>query len=40
MQQFFGTKALGFADWTFLAALALIVVFAEEVRKFFARRMV
>jgi len=39
MQQFFGTTALGVADWVFLASLALIVVFAEEIRKFFARRL-
>jgi Ca2+-transporting ATPase len=39
MQQFFGTTALGIWDWAFLASLALIVVFAEEIRKFFARRL-
>jgi magnesium-transporting ATPase (P-type) len=39
MQQFFGTTALGIWDWAFLASLALIVVFAEEIRKFFARRI-
>jgi Ca2+-transporting ATPase len=39
MQQFFGTTALGIGDWTFLASLALMVVFAEEIRKFFARRI-
>jgi Ca2+-transporting ATPase len=38
MQQFFGTTALGVADWAFLAALAVIVVLAEEIRKFFSRR--
>jgi len=38
MQTFFGTTALGIGDWSFLASLALIVVFAEELRKFFARR--
>jgi len=38
MQSFFGTTALGIADWLFLASLALIVVFAEEIRKFFSRR--
>jgi Ca2+-transporting ATPase len=38
MQPFFGTTALGIEDWTFLASLALIVVFAEEIRKFFTRR--
>jgi magnesium-transporting ATPase (P-type) len=38
MQQFFGTTALGITDWAFLISLALIVIFAEEIRKFFARR--
>jgi magnesium-transporting ATPase (P-type) len=39
MQQFFGTTALTAMDWVFLAVLALIVVFAEETRKFIARRL-
>jgi Ca2+-transporting ATPase len=39
MQQFFGTTALGIGDWTFLASLALIVVLAEEIRKFIVRRL-
>jgi Ca2+-transporting ATPase len=39
MQSFFGTTALGIWDWAFLASLALIVVFAEEIRKFFTRRL-
>jgi magnesium-transporting ATPase (P-type) len=39
MQKFFGTTALGVGDWVFLALLALTVVFAEEIRKFFARRL-
>ncbi|MCW4044448.1 MAG: cation-transporting P-type ATPase [Candidatus Bathyarchaeota archaeon] len=39
MQQFFGTTALGVGDWVFLAFLALAVVFAEEMRKFFVRRL-
>jgi hypothetical protein len=38
MQQFFGTTALGFTDWIFLISLALVVIFAEEIRKFFVRR--
>jgi Ca2+-transporting ATPase len=38
MQKFFGTTALGLGDWAFLLSLAVIVVFAEEIRKFFARR--
>jgi magnesium-transporting ATPase (P-type) len=37
VQSFFGTTALGVWDWAFLASLALIVIFAEEIRKFFAR---
>lgn len=39
MQRIFGTTALGAWDWVFLASLALLVVFAEEIRKFFARRL-
>jgi len=38
MQQVFGTVALGLTDWLFLISLALVVVFAEEIRKFFSRR--
>ena len=38
VQPFFGTTALGVWDWAFLASLALIVIFAEEARKLFARR--
>ncbi len=38
VQPFFGTTALGLTDWVYLASLALVVVFAEEIRKFFARR--
>jgi len=38
MQPFFGTTALGLTDWAYLAFFALLVVFAEEIRKFFARR--
>ena len=38
MQKFFGTTALGATDWIFLISLALVVVFAEEIRKFFVRR--
>jgi magnesium-transporting ATPase (P-type) len=38
MQTFFGTTVLGIEDWLYLASLALIVVFAEETRKFFSRR--
>jgi len=39
VQPFFGTTALGIEDWLFLGSLALIVVLAEEIRKFFARRL-
>jgi Ca2+-transporting ATPase len=39
MQSFFGTTALGIWDWAFLASLALVVIFAEEIRKFFTRRL-
>ncbi len=39
MQQFFGTTPLGVRDWAFLASFALAVVFAEEIRKFLARRI-
>ena len=38
LQQVFGTTALGLSDWVFLIGLALIVLFAEEIRKFFVRR--
>jgi magnesium-transporting ATPase (P-type) len=38
LQQLFGTSALGLTDWAFLISLALIVVFAEEIRKFLIRR--
>lgn len=38
MQEFFGTTALGVGDWIFLLSLAVVVVVAEEIRKFFVRR--
>jgi magnesium-transporting ATPase (P-type) len=38
MQEFFGTTALGVEDWIFLLSLAVVVVVAEEIRKFFVRR--
>jgi magnesium-transporting ATPase (P-type) len=38
MQRIFGTVSLGLSEWLFLLSLALIVVFAEEIRKFFSRR--
>jgi magnesium-transporting ATPase (P-type) len=37
LQQIFSTTGLSVADWVFLALLALIVVFAEEIRKIFSR---
>jgi magnesium-transporting ATPase (P-type) len=39
MQRFFGTAALGLFDWAYLGLLAVIVIFAEEIRKWFARRL-
>jgi len=39
LQQFFGTTALNAVDWLFLASLAIIVVFAEEIRKFVIRKL-
>jgi len=38
MQGLFGTTGLGLVDWAFLAIFACIVIFAEEIRKWFARR--
>jgi hypothetical protein len=39
MQQFFSATALSLGDWAFLVSIAIAVVFAEEVRKFFSRRL-
>ncbi|MCJ7423963.1 cation-transporting P-type ATPase [Candidatus Bathyarchaeota archaeon] len=39
MQGLFGTTAIGIADWVFLVILACIVIFAEEIRKWFARKI-
>lgn len=39
LQNIFGTAPLELNDWLFLAGLAIIVIFAEEARKFFVRRM-
>ncbi len=39
MNQFFGTTALNLTDWAFLISLAVIVVVAEEIRKFFSRKL-
>jgi len=39
LQGLFGTTALNLSDWAFLALLAFIVIFAEEVRKWFTRKL-
>ena len=39
MNQFFGTTPLDLTDWAFLISLAVIVVIAEEIRKFFSRKL-
>jgi magnesium-transporting ATPase (P-type) len=39
LQEAFSTTALSAADWAFLALLPVAVVAAEEIRKFFARRL-
>jgi magnesium-transporting ATPase (P-type) len=38
LQASFGTTAIGLTEWAFLALLACVVVLAEEIRKWFARR--
>jgi Ca2+-transporting ATPase len=38
MNTYFGTQPLGIFDWAFLLSLAVIVVLAEEIRKFFSRK--
>jgi magnesium-transporting ATPase (P-type) len=38
MQTLFTTTALTAGDWIFLLSLAVVVVFAEEIRKFLSRR--
>ena len=38
MQHVFTTTALSLSNWAFLVSLAIIVVFAEEIRKFFSRK--
>jgi magnesium-transporting ATPase (P-type) len=38
MQHIFTTAPLTLSDWAFLLSLAVIVVFAEEIRKFFSRK--
>jgi len=39
LQVLFGTTAIGLTEWAFLALLACVVVLAEEIRKWFARRL-
>ncbi|MCX8153684.1 MAG: cation-transporting P-type ATPase [Candidatus Bathyarchaeota archaeon] len=39
MQRIFKTTALDLRDWLYLASLAIIVIVAEEIRKFFARSL-
>ena len=39
LQNAFGTTFLGLNDWLFLILLAIIIIFVEEIRKFFARRL-
>jgi magnesium-transporting ATPase (P-type) len=39
LQPFFGTTAIGPVQWAFLVFLACIVILAEEIRKWFARRL-
>jgi magnesium-transporting ATPase (P-type) len=39
MQALFGTAPLGPFEWAFLAVLAVIIVFVEEIRKWFTRRL-
>jgi magnesium-transporting ATPase (P-type) len=38
MQRVFGTTTIDAYDWAYLVALALVVVFADEVRKWLVRR--
>ena len=38
MNTYFTTAPLQLGDWSFLLSLAVVVVFAEEIRKFFSRR--
>jgi len=38
LQHVFTTAPLNLSDWAFLISLAVIVVFAEEIRKFFSRK--
>ena len=38
MQHIFTTTGLSLSDWSFLVSFAVIVVLAEEIRKFFSRK--
>ncbi len=38
MNQYFTTTPLGISDWAFLFSLAVVVILAEEIRKFFSRQ--
>ncbi len=38
MNTYFTTTPLGLGDWAFLLSLGVVVVLAEEIRKFFSRR--
>jgi magnesium-transporting ATPase (P-type) len=38
MQRIFGTVSLAVGDWVYLFILPVIVIFADEIRKFFSRR--
>ena len=38
MQQIFGTTALCLVEWSYLLLLAVVVIFAEELRKFLSRK--
>lgn len=39
MNEFFGTTPLNLTDWAYLISLAVVVVFAEEIRKLISRRL-
>jgi magnesium-transporting ATPase (P-type) len=39
LESLFGTAPLGPFEWSFLVSLAVIVVFVEEIRKWFTRRL-
>jgi Ca2+-transporting ATPase len=39
LQGVFGTTALNLGDWAYLALLPIVVIIAEEIRKFFSRQL-